>query len=224
MINFTRTRVLTRLFLMLSVILLISSCTSDRTLADGGLIQKRRYQKGYHLNFRSNPQKSHKDAEAVKPGEAPDLTASANTKELLPPEVLAPQVQQGQQQFDPPSTEVPDLRSTNEKPAGTTESNQTDKRDRTSVEKSATEQPDYYTAQGDARSVNVLSLLSFIFALISLFVAGIPLGTAAVICGIIGLNQISKNPMTEKGRGFAIVGIIIGLISVIVVLAYVSTL
>lgn len=83
-------------------------------------------------------------------------------------------------------------------------------------------QPDYYGPS--EKKLNTLALLSFLFAIISVFIAGIPLGIAAMVCGIIGLNQMSKNPETYKGRGFAIVGIVVGAVAVVVVLAYLSTM
>src|SRR5215204_3705968 len=45
---------------------------------------------------------------------------------------------------------------------------------------------------------------------------GIPLGTAAVITGVIAMNQEKSDPVTYGGRGLAFGGIITGAISLII--------
>ena len=60
------------------------------------------------------------------------------------------------------------------------------------------------------------ALLSFIFSLIGIIVAGLPCGLVAIITGCIGISKF--NSEEEKGKWMAITGIIIGAIDVIVVL------
>ena len=50
----------------------------------------------------------------------------------------------------------------------------------------------------------VLSILSFVFAIVGIFFARIPCGIAAVVLGIIGLAT------NRELKGFAISGIIVG--------------
>ena len=45
---------------------------------------------------------------------------------------------------------------------------------------------------------------------------GLPLGTAAVITGVIAMNQVKKDPQEFGGRGLAIGGIITGAISLLI--------
>ena len=61
---------------------------------------------------------------------------------------------------------------------------------------------------------NSLALASFILGLVCFIIAGIPLGTAAVITGIISLTKF--NPETEKNKGMAIVGIILGITGAVI--------
>lgn len=63
--------------------------------------------------------------------------------------------------------------------------------------------------------VNRLALWGFILALVGLFILPIPLGIAGIIMGIFGLVKISKNSEFERGEGFAIFAIIIGLLDLI---------
>jgi hypothetical protein len=67
---------------------------------------------------------------------------------------------------------------------------------------------------------NGFGIAGFIVGLVSLFVAGIPLGIAAIVFSAIALGEIPKKG--QKGRGFAIAGWIlgvIGLVGAIIVLA-----
>jgi hypothetical protein len=60
-----------------------------------------------------------------------------------------------------------------------------------------------------------LAIAGFIAGLVGLFFAGIPLGTLAVIFGMISINKIRKYPARFSGRGLAIASIVIGIVSVI---------
>ena len=60
----------------------------------------------------------------------------------------------------------------------------------------------------------VLSILSFVFAIVGIFFAGIPFGIAAVVLGIIGLAT------NRELKGFAISGIIVGGIDIVSVAVY----
>ncbi len=60
---------------------------------------------------------------------------------------------------------------------------------------------------------NGLAISGFIIGLLSLFIAGIPLGIVAIIFSAISLGQIKKKG--EKGRGFAIAGLILGIIGLV---------
>lgn len=76
-----------------------------------------------------------------------------------------------------------------------------------------------YTAQATqnvgTRKQNAMALASFILALVGLIVAGLPCGIVAVILGIIGLVKFDATK--EKGKGFAIAGLVVGVIDVIAV-------
>jgi hypothetical protein len=62
----------------------------------------------------------------------------------------------------------------------------------------------------------VLNILSFVFAIVGIFFAGIPCGIAAVVLGIIGLAT------HRRLKGFGISGIIVGVIDIVIVAVYVT--
>lgn len=71
------------------------------------------------------------------------------------------------------------------------------------------------TNNGGAKKVNNLALISFIFSLVGLIVAGLPCGIVALITGIMGL--VKFKPETEKFKWMAIVGIVIGVADAVLV-------
>ena len=77
-----------------------------------------------------------------------------------------------------------------------------------------------YTAQTTqnvgTRKQNSMALTSFILSLVGLIVAGLPCGIVAIIIGIIGLVKFDATK--EKGKGFAIAGLIVGVIDVVAVI------
>ena len=61
---------------------------------------------------------------------------------------------------------------------------------------------------------NKFALSSLICGLLSIWIFGIPFGLTAIVLGIIALNTFDL--ATEKNESFAIAGIIIGVIAVLV--------
>ncbi len=64
-----------------------------------------------------------------------------------------------------------------------------------------------------AKKQNSMGLVSFIFSLVGLIVAAIPCGIVALITGIIGITKF--NPSTEKGKGLAVAGVVVGTIDIV---------
>lgn len=65
------------------------------------------------------------------------------------------------------------------------------------------------------KRTDTLAILSVIFGIVGLFVAGIILGLLAVIFGLIAFSRITKSPETTKGLGTAKAGVILGCLSII---------
>lgn len=69
------------------------------------------------------------------------------------------------------------------------------------------------------KKMNVCALVSFIFSLIGIVIAGLPCGIVATITGIIGL--VTFKAETQKGKGFAIAGLVIGILDIIIMIIYI---
>ena len=70
------------------------------------------------------------------------------------------------------------------------------------------------------KEMNVVCLLSFIFAMIGLIMFGMPCGTVAIILGIIGLATTAKKQISNKWMG--ITGLVVGILDVVTVGFYLS--
>lgn len=60
---------------------------------------------------------------------------------------------------------------------------------------------------------NPMGIVSLVFSLVGLIIAAIPAGLVALITGIIGVTKFDS--ATQKGKGLAIAGIVIGVIDII---------
>lgn len=72
--------------------------------------------------------------------------------------------------------------------------------------------------------LEVLGLLSMIFAIIGLFVAGIPLGLTSIILAAISFGKFARSPGRFKGQGFAIAGMIIGAVAILGALIFIANM
>lgn len=77
----------------------------------------------------------------------------------------------------------------------------------------AKEQKHHSVPGAAAGKTNWLAIAGFVIGLVSLFIAGIPLGIVAVVFSSIAMGQIKKNG--EKGSGFAVAGLILGIVGIV---------
>jgi hypothetical protein len=48
---------------------------------------------------------------------------------------------------------------------------------------------------------------------------GLPFNVAGLVCSLIALSQIQNNPATEQGKGLAVAGVVLSLLSLLLGLA-----
>ena len=70
------------------------------------------------------------------------------------------------------------------------------------------------------KALNICGLLSFIFSLVGLIIFGLPLGIAALVLGIIGINKFDSEK--QKCKWMAITGTAVGAVDVVFVLLFAS--
>ena len=84
-------------------------------------------------------------------------------------------------------------------------------------------QPNYNNVvQGGTRKVNGLAVASFVCSMVGIVVFGIIMGILAICFGAVGLSRTKYFP-EESGKGFAITGIVVGIIEVIIMIFYFVT-
>ena len=66
--------------------------------------------------------------------------------------------------------------------------------------------------QGQNQTLPIVSMVLGIISIVTCCY-GLPFGIAAAITGYIGMNNANNNPMIFGGRGFAIAGLIMGIIN-----------
>ena len=76
--------------------------------------------------------------------------------------------------------------------------------------------------QGGTKKVNGLAVTSFVCSMVGILVAGLIMGILAICFGAVGLSRTKYFP-EESGKGFAITGIVVGIIEVIVMIIYLVT-
>jgi hypothetical protein len=82
----------------------------------------------------------------------------------------------------------------------------------------------YSSAPPPVKKTEGMGLAAFICSLGGLIIAGIPLGILAVVLGASSLGKINRYPDKFMGRGFAIFGIVLGLIDIAVVLIFLASM
>lgn len=75
-----------------------------------------------------------------------------------------------------------------------------------------------YAEPEKQRTTNSLGMISFIFAIIALFIFGLPFSVVAIITGIIGIATFKKD--LQKNRWMAITGLSLGAVEFVVMLLY----
>lgn len=212
--------------------LFLYSCKSGETLADKGIIQKRKYQKGYHVNIKSPFEAKENVAQSEKTSEesfTESLRAELPTGKVAPVlsepiarESKLPAEKKNRKHADKVQSKSKVDRNSGEEATASLDEVKKWKSEQgvySNDNKLKSQPQDYYSA----RRLNTLALLSFIFGVLSFFIMGLPFGIAAVILGIIGIVQVENKRDIYKGQGFAIVGLILGIVAVVIMLAYLSS-
>ncbi len=205
-----------KVILLLATLLLISCSTNNDIIS--GKITKRKYQKGYYVARKSNEQDN------LKLYEIHNLTASNNINELLdysiPPDTL-----DTISNLDSTLIKIEELKALIELEKLKKQYDELIKQNEEKEVIPIETEQDFYneewkyprTAQPETR-IDPVGILSFIFSMTAFVFAGLPFGIAAVIFSIISLARTSYEPDRWYGRGFAILGLFIGLANIIIVL------
>ena len=71
---------------------------------------------------------------------------------------------------------------------------------------------------GSTKKLNKCGLVSFIFSLVGIIIAGLPCGIVAIITGIIVISTFKSD--VQKGKWMGITGLVIGVLDVVIVIAF----
>ena len=194
-----------------------TSCKTSTGLSDSKVFQKRKYTKGYHVDFRKARPKS--EAKSVTSMAFEELKSDEKTTKV-PAKEIQPIAAALQERSLVTASAHSEIKS--EKMTQTNRSRSNWVKNITLpvlVSEIFSKPPE----GSEEQPMPATAVLSFIFAVIGIFVAGIPLGLVAIILGAIAIGKINKNP-GMKGQGLAIAGIVIGAVAIIGALYVLSTM
>lgn len=75
-----------------------------------------------------------------------------------------------------------------------------------------------YVQPGQTPKTNPLAIIGLVCGVISFAACccyGLPLNLAGIVCSIIALNQIKNDPVNQQGKGLAIAGLIVSIVSIV---------
>lgn len=75
---------------------------------------------------------------------------------------------------------------------------------------------------GGTKKTNGLAVTSFVCSMVGIVIFGLIMGILAICFGAVGLSR-SKYFPEESGKGFAVTGIVVGIIEVIIMIFYIVT-
>ena len=199
----------------------ISSCKSSSEFASSGMVQKRKYTKGYHLNLKSPTlnDRNSRYAEISEDSFSADLNQEKISSDLLEASVepITPAIVEQKSVVEEQKLVAP--HQSRFQKMGNFRMRILD---RSPAPPMSADDPEYYQQVYGARKTPGLAIAGFISAILGIFVAGIPLGILAIIFGAVSLAKINGDPMRYSGKGLAIAAIIIGAIAIVGALIVIS--
>jgi hypothetical protein len=214
----------------LTLLIFISSCSSNNNTVSHAFLQKRKHTKGYHVNLgssRHNANKKTKAFESLADEESSQIFEEehqplAQTKTEIQPKIEHVKtaktreiIHSAKEEFFAESakaTSVKDLIKINKEARKSLRSKLFIEEPTDGIS------PDRETKDGMVG----FSIAGFVISLVGLLIAGIILGTVAIIFSAIGLAKALKEE--RKGAGLAIAGLIIGVIDIVGAIVFAALL
>jgi hypothetical protein len=203
------------------ILVMVSSCKTSNDVASNKLIQKRKYTKGFYVN-------SHKRDKSKPAKTTVSYSKNEIEKELINDKLTSDLIVFNEeiQKSDTQKNSKKKQKYSDEEKIQITlkglinESNEITNKKFAKINKKIAriftqQDPPVRNMTPAVRKLEVLGLIGFFSGLIGIFVAGLLFGSAAIILGIISLNKFSRKPGMYKGKGWAIVGLILGIIGLI---------
>jgi len=205
---------------ILITLLFVSSCRTTNDVVTKGLFQKRKYTKGFYVN-------SHKRSK-VKPVKFSNSIATVSTSSSINRLKIDEKVYAGKKAKKIKFSKLKRVKEPDDRIAitlrgilkeSTVETRRKLERINHKLMRKYAQQdpPVRYIDQetGVKKKLEVLGLVGFIAGVVSLIIGPLLFGLGAFILSVISLSKFTKYPGIYKGKGFAIAGLILGVISII---------
>ncbi len=205
-------------YILILIVLLFASCSANNEIISGK-ITKRKYQKGYYVVRKSN------DQDDLRLYEIHNLTASNNINELLdysiPPDTLDTILK-----IDSTLIKIEELKILIELEELKKQYNELKKQNEEkeiipleSEQNLHNDNWKYPKVAYQKSSIDPFGILSLISSLIgAFFFSALVCGIIAVVFSFIAIGRISYDPNRWKGKGFAILGLLIGIVDIVIII------
>lgn len=228
--------IMKKLAFILASLLIITSCSVSENVVSNKLLQKRKYTKGFHLNKNNRYKESF---ELAKEHHDTDLNNeesnekyvenSINSNDNL--EQTKPNISKSNYSGKPdeealtasttdyiPSQSYPISKNNFQEYAKKNNLHQKNELFKQKTKKAEK------NAMKESKKVHWAALTGFVTSLVGLLFMPILLGIIGIVFSSIGLVQIKKSPELYKGKGFAIAGLVVGIVDVLIMFLLVAVL
>lgn len=194
-----------------------TSCKTASSLSEAKVFQKRKYNKGFHVNYRKANPKAETKSVTVLAFE--ELDRDKQITSVDSKEVKTVKISPKERTLITASSEGNSKKSASDKVnAGSVKWTKNIALP-VLISEIFSKPPEDFVEQ----PMPAGAIIGFISAIVGLFIAGIPLGILAIIlCGI-AIGKINRNP-GMRGKGLAIAGIVIGVIAIFGALIVISNM
>lgn len=205
---------------VLFIIIMAFSCKSSNDVASNNLIQKRKYMKGYYVNSQKpikNKQKEIIITEISNKGNNElDFVDDYNNDTELESQIDLTEIFDNSKKENLKNDDRIQITLKGIINESKIQSNKKlDKLTKKLVKKLSKRTLLYPDDDPIIKKTEPLGLVGGIIGIVSLLVLPLFFGAAAIVFSAISLSKFSKNPELYKGKGWAIAGLILGVISVV---------
>jgi hypothetical protein len=216
--------ILYKVFALFFVLTMIASCKSSNEVVSNNLIQKRKYMKGYYVN---NHKMARLKPEALVEKESVDIVSEdvlKSNQSISSPDNSNSFEKTGDSKFENIPSSI-DNELKDEKIAIKLKviMSESKKQANAKVEKlnqkilKKLSKNDFVLSEDELviKKTEPLGIVSLISGVVGLLIIPLLFGTTAIIFSAVSISKINKNPQKYKGMGWAIAGLILGLINVV---------
>lgn len=198
---------------LLAMSVIFASCSTSKKVVSNGFLHKRKYQKGVYLDFASESRKSPSISGIPVGNKKTNNNVIQHDEKIETPIILSNNYSAANKNV---KSDEPILISFNNKSDNSKKAkiNTFDNYSNSSISKISSLRFLHNIITPEQKN-HPKAIWGWGLGMIGLFIFGLILGILAIIFSAQGLKEINQNPDKWTGKGYAIAGIILGIIDII---------